>query len=292
MATRQKFKRFIRLSIGDAGGLAANFRVIQELKMVFNIKRFTGDSMHSMTMDVYNVNNATKNSPPLSNGKPIQLEAGYVETYGTVFSGIISNVNTFRDGTDIITRLYCVDSNTEITPTVTASYAKSTNLNELIEDIAEKAGVVIAQQSIAFQNTNKDYVFNKPLNLILDDLGKTFNFRYFIFNRLLYLIDTDKGNPEQKMFDIHAGTGLIESPVLTGLGINVKVLMEPRMKPSDRFLVKSGGVNLSQSGLEFNELLTEGKGDQQVVSMTHTGDTHGDAWYTELIGESISGGVV
>ena len=289
MATEQKFKRYIKLSIGNPSGPSAEFRCITELKMVFSVRRFIGDSVHTMTIDIYNLDNKGDESNIFMEHKLIQLDAGYDKLRGTLFQGIINNVNTFRDGNDIITRIYCRDAKEQVDKMITVTYSKSTNLNDLLKDIAAIAGLPIARQSIAFQNTNKAIVINKPFSEAMKDLADTFKFRFYVFNGALYLFDKEKGNSAQTTYEISAGTGLLETPILTTQGMNVKMLMEPKIKPSDRFVVRSGGVELVQGGLEFNAKLTRGRGDQQVLSLVHTGDTHGDSWYTEIIGKVIKG---
>lgn len=294
MPTALKFNRFVRLSISpDDDDFAVDDRVISELKMVFKVTRSIDDNTHYMTMDIYNV--STKGSNDQVKFLPdrgIQLEAGYEEINGTVFKGLIRNSITYRDGADIITRLYCLDTQRLQDPYIAKSYTEPFNLNTLINDLVEEAGLKVVRQSIRFKNNLGAQVFEGKFRNIMNTLGKAHGFNFYVYNQEVYLFDSELGNLSQATYEINATTGLLESPVLTGLGINVKTMMEPKLKPNDRFVVRSGGLVPSADALEYNKLLTTGLGEQQVQTVIITGDTHGDEWYTEIVGKRITEGVL
>jgi len=87
---------------------------------------------------------------------------------------------------------------------------------------------------------------------------------------------------------INSGTGLLESPVLTLKGVDVKLLLESALKPNDFYEVGSAGVVVAQTGLELVDIFERGLGVQKVESLVHTGDTHSNIWYTETIGRKIT----
>lgn len=276
-----KFGRVIKLNIGDG------LRVFTDLRMVFRVERWVGDAIHTMTIDVYNVRFNSRVTTPVLNRLNITLSAGYLTASGLLFAGTITNINTFRSDTDIVTRLYCKDSLITADPIVTLSIDGSRNLNDLITTIALAAGFTVGSLNMKFQNTLRGQHFDKRFSLIMDDLKRSFNFTWHIFNGELFVYDTDAGNLDKQIYTIDATTGLLEHPVLTTLGLNLKLLLTPELRPDDRFVVDSKGVQLSQSSLEFVSALTTGLGDQKVLSLVHTGDTHGDAWYTEIIGQAL-----
>lgn len=275
-----KFKRFVQLTLNGGS------RVFTDLKMVFRVERMIGDQLAKMTVDIYNI--LADENDSIVPDTPIKLEAGYEEVKGTIFAGVVTNINTFKQQSDVITRLYCSDSKiAQVMPMVNFSFTSSISLTDLISDIAFQADVDIAVLNHKANNVNKRTVISDTFGNVMDYLASSYNFRWNIFNGSLYVHDRDSANTANVAFVINAFTGLLETPVLTGLGVNVKMLMEPSLKSSDRFIVESKGIELTQGGLEFNEKLTEGLGVQQVQSLVHTGDTHGDMWYTEIIGERV-----
>ena len=279
MEKGSKFNRFVKVSFN---GTEAS---ITDLKMVFRIQRFHGDAHHTMELDIYNLGKIKSENNYLEIGNVITLEAGYKDFNGVLFIGKINNTNEYREGTDFITKIYCNDGRDYISKMISFGWTRSVALNDVISDIASAAGLIIVTNNIEINNISGGYNVHDSFENIMDVLSASYNFNWYIINGDLFLYDAEKGNQEKELFEVSAATGLIETPVLlTKGGISVKMLMEPSINNGDLFDVKSKGLTLTQQGLEYATKFSFGLGLQKVLSMAHTGDTHGDAWYTELIG--------
>jgi len=274
-----KFNRFIRVRF-DGTEVS-----ITDLKMVFRIQRFHGDAHHTMELDIYNLGKIKSENNYLEIGTVITLEAGYKDFNGVLFIGKINNTNEYREGVDFITRIYCNDGRDYNSKMISFGWTRSIALNDVLSDIASTAGILIVKNNIKINNISGGYTVHDTFDNIMNTLSESYNFNWYIINGDLFLYDSEKGNDEKELFEVSAGTGLIETPVLlTKGGISVKMLMEPSINNGDLFDVKSKGLTLTQQALEYSNKFSFGLGRQKVLSMAHTGDTHGDAWYTELIG--------
>jgi hypothetical protein len=79
--------------------------------------------------------------------------------------------------------------------------------------------------------------------------------------------------------------GMINSPVITEIGINLEVLLNPLLKPGSLFQVKSIAANISFGNYYFRAVRkTVGEGTYRIDKLIFKGDTHGDAWTSEIEG--------
>jgi len=279
MASEIKFGRKLKASFNDG-------KYIEGLRMIFRIERVAGDAFAKLKLEIYNMSlkNEGEEESIFKEGDKVSLEGGYIENESVLFTGSIKNIQTVRQGVDTITTVFASDLNSSEEPIINSSYRKQISLISLISDIAFEADIDIAEISIKSQNLKSSVTYSKKFSSILDELGETYNFGWYIYNFELYLYDNDSANSTNAILNINAKTGLLESPVLTQKGIDVKMLLEPSIRQKDRYEVQSGGLQFSQGNLELVESITQGLGVQSVLSVVHTGDTHGTTWFTEIEG--------
>jgi len=283
MASKKKFNRKIKI-------LFSGDKKIEGLRVAFRVERIVADAYAKMKIDIYNLKTEkeSENETAFKSGDPISVDAGYEGNVSTVFSGTIRNVQKVRSGVDIITTIFASDLKTENDKIISVSYRKQSKLTSLISDVAFEADIEIAEISVKSQNIKGKIVYAKKFSEIMNDLARSYNFTWYIFNGELYIYDINSANTKKEILVIDATTGLLDSPVLTQKGIDVKMLLEPSVKPMDRYEVRSGGVQLAQNGLEVVERLSNGLGLQTVLSVVHTGDTHATQWFTEIEGYRAS----
>jgi len=280
MTSNIKFNRKIKASFN-------NGKFIEGLRMTFRVERVVFDAYAKLKLEIYNMNfkHGEQNSL-FERGDNVILEAGYANNVSVMFSGLINNVQSVRNGVDDIVTVFASDNVVGL-DLINVSYSAQTSLVSLLSDLAFEAGVDIAEISIKPQNILGKLSYSKKFGNIMNDLARTYKFTWFIYNGELYLYDDVKANSAKTILQINASTGLLESPILTQKGIDVKMLLESSVKPMDIYEVKSGGLQFSQGNLEFVDVITQGNGLQKVLSVIHSGDTHGAAWYTEIEGIKV-----
>jgi len=256
------------------------------LRISFRIERIIDDAYSKMKIEIYNMisKKEGESEPIFSEGDSISVEAGYEGNQSTIFSGTIRNIQVLKDGVDIITTVFGSDLNVSVEPIINASYRKQTSLTSLLSDIAFEADIDIAEMSIKEGNLKGSVSYSRKFSSVMDSLADTYNFTWYVFNLELYLYDNDSAGEGKRILQINSSTGLLETPILTQKGIDIKMLLEPSIRPRDRYEVKSTGFVLSQGGLETTEAITQGIGQQSVLSVVHSGDTHGSMWMTEIEG--------
>lgn len=250
---------------------------------MFTITRQIGGEISTANISIYNAAPEVRNSL-LSKGTTFAFNAGYKKSISNLFKGVVRNSNSYREGPDIITQIFGADLNSIVIPFISKTFSNSKNLINLISDLASEAGIKIGEINIKNNNQVGSIVFLSNFRDIMIELSNSFNFNWHIFNGLLFVNDSKIGNYKKLVFEVSAKTGLLETPILTEKGVNVKMLLESSIRPMDIYDVKSGGVRLSQSALEFNSLVTTGFGRQQALEVIHSGDTHSNIWFTEIEG--------
>ena len=281
MESRIKFSRVISVIISGENE-------IKDLRMTFRVERLILDSYATLRIEIYNtiIANERLSGSSALRGESISIDAGYKGNVSTLFSGVIQNVQKEKRGSDIITTIFANDSPFTREVVVSRSYRNKTSIVSLISDIAFEAGIDIAEFSIKSRNIKGSVSYVKRFSRIMDSLSKANEFTWFIFNREMYLYDNDAANSSKSTLEISASTGLLETPVLTQKGVNVKMLLEPSVRPMDTYEVQAGGLVFAQGNLELTRLVSRGNGVQKALSVVHTGDTHGNTWITEIEGES------
>ncbi len=284
MVSEIKFDRKIKVSFNDE-------KSIEKLRMRFRVERVIGDSYSNLKLEIYNLilKKEGESESIFKEGDKVLVEAGYHRNISTLFTGSIRNIQVVKEGVDTITTVFASDLNTASEPVVNVSYRQQTSLVSLLSDIAFEADISIAEISVKENNLKGSVSYSKKFSLIMDSLADTYNFYWYIFNFDLYIYDNDSANSNKEILKIDASTGLLETPVLTQKGIDIKMLLEPSVRPNDRYIVSSVGLVFSQGRLETSQAVIQGRGLQSALSVIHTGDTHNNTWFTEIEGIRVNG---
>lgn len=276
-----KINRVVQVKIDDEP-------LVDGLRIIFRVERLIGDSFATLVLQIYNLQNISSSldeNSAIKEDSKIELIAGYKAGTATLFIGPVRNVETFREVADRITIIYANDGMKINDPIVNLTVSNPRNLSTLFSDIAKNVGIEVADINIEDENIEGSVTFNDKFSTVMRSLTKKRKIFSHIYNQQLYIYSS--GRTKTPKHIISAATGLLEPPILTSKGINVKMLLEPAIKNGDHYEVLSGGVQAAQGNLVFRELLSNGTGDQSVLSSAHIGDTHGNTFFTELIGLRI-----
>lgn len=235
----------------NLGGATATV-IEYPLTAAFIVTRTNSSSLNSMDLQLYNLNETTRDKifqdrfGYFSSGKgdvtrrTVQLEAGYGDNLYTIFKGNLFEAGTVRRGTDLITHINARDGGyaTQLTQTFQTIEPGAGGLTQkqLIETLAAQfpdleIGAVgdngvkffrpISVSGNTYQ-TLRTYTNNK----ISIDLGKV----YFLED--FQVIDTE-------IPVIDASSGLLETPNRMENGLQLTVLFEPTLTMDQRIELKS-----------------------------------------------------
>lgn len=281
------------------------------LRSTFKIQRTT-QSNAICTLEVYNMSASSENEI-IRSGWEIFIEAGYQDgPCGELFRGnIIQVIRSHDTGLDYKLQIIAMQGKTlfddnYINAKLKASSTPRTVIGAVCKNAVKQIVVGDVSENLSEQQLARGKVlFGTPAKYLRD---------LVIGNDAYYWTGNDNKLNVQKMSDKvpndhcfvlspdHSKTneanrvGLVGIPQYEDEGVKVKMLMEPRMNLSHMVKVNSELIN--RKSLIFNK---KGKVDEdksnrktfdkyneyKVVAITHSGDTHGNDWYTEVIAINV-----
>ncbi len=281
----RQYIRAVELTVGNP--LTAS--VITGLRIVFEITKDLQGYPNLASISIYNLSQETQ-SKIQDEFELVTLKAGYQDNLKTIFQGDIRNVTKARRGVDTITTVFAGDGNKDYSDAFfNKSFtdgAKVTDIvNEVIGEFTEVTkGVVEGLSSTAEKLFGANYSGSSAD--ILDQLGEENNFDWSIQNNKVDIISRDSFVDSQTV--ISSQTGMIDSPTITEIGIDVKTLLNPSVIPGRLVKVESVAPNFELGNLNFRDInKTLGEGVYKVIKIIHNGDTHSNNWNSTITGSSI-----
>lgn len=300
------FDRVASLVIGKPNGDAIEIR---DLRFAFSIEKGAGENPNKCTCRVFNLNPASRALVETVNNVLI-LKAGYKQDVGelTIFTGTVTRAITKRENADFVTELEMSDGGLEYRDTKTSfSFAPGVTGQQVLTNIAATFGLPIRPlpAEIAQKQYSEGFAFvgrsREAMAKACDYLG----LEWSIQNRELQILKKGKAVAQQA-FVLSPETGLIGSPEsehktlsekaaakkgitekqkgvrvtfgtddasgdkgkkLEVQGWKVKTLLQPAMQPG-------GYVRLDTKSIKEEFF--------RIEAVTHSGDTHGPDWQSEL----------
>jgi hypothetical protein len=268
-------------------------RVTTPLRIQFKVEKQPYTPPNTADISITNLSRSTREGMEKF-GAEVLLEAGYKgqvnvadgeEHYPVVFRGQARTIDHVRKGADWVTRIQCGDGETAYRyATVSKPFAPGTSLKDVSSFMAEQlraSGIDVRQ----FVTQLGDDKFSFPLQQFfsgyaaegnpLQELEKLLapnGWAVSIQNGELQVIGSSIGTPKPARL-ISPETGLLGSPEhgspdKNGLSsiLKLSTLLMPQLGPGDLFVLKA----------------RDNSGNYRAEKVTHTGDTHGEEWKTEI----------
>jgi hypothetical protein len=247
---------------------------------------------------IWNLNAETDSLITSKTKGTVLLQAGYENgAYGNIFTGAVFQIVRGRENvTDYFLTLHCMDG-MGIMNNSTVSFTTPSPINQrtALTNIA-------AQATIPFELAH----VSADLSDISLPRGKVFfgepkrYLRQIAQDNLGQFFVDDTGVTVSKITDAYSGnivtvspsTGLIGYPQQIDWGVQVKCLLNPNLtvsRPAMQIKIDQSFIRqeLVQYGHQVSVLDQDGQ--YMVARVTHTGDTRGNDWYTEVTGVSSTG---
>lgn len=266
-----KFQRNFELRVEYKDGETSRFQVITMPQTIeFSVAKAALLSLNEATLKVYNLNPETrarlrKDSWNNQQIRKVIFLAGYGSNLRTVFYGTIDSAQSYRQGSDFITELKCLDGGGgTIKGPYTGIFKKGQKKQELLDSVvnsivANNVGITrgaIAKVEGEFQR-DETFVGNA-----LDLLWRITNNGVYLDNmRIFYLRDNQY--IRSSIVELNASTGLLETPRIGDGQIEVTMLFEPSILVGQQLKVSSTQAIGSSTNL-FSS-------DFRVIGLYHSG---------------------
>jgi hypothetical protein len=280
---------------------------VTSLRVKFNIEKVAKQTANYAEVEIYNLTRDTENAI-IQEGTRVIIEAGYQGTttntdtnettyirYGKIFDGdIIQSMRDRDDNVDYILKLVCIDGDSFLNNNIIKMTLNSgVTQRQIVENIAANAnkptevGRITADLSDAKLPRGKVF-FGVPKGYLRNvSNGNGANF-WIEDNQLQVASPTDDFNASDAIV-ITPQNGMIGIPAQTEYGVQVKCLLDPRIKLMS--MIKIDNTMIRQMKQQIGKIPTmlDQDGQYQVYKLKHTGDTRDNEWYTDIDGIGRNG---
>lgn len=249
---------------------------VEGLRVVFKIDRDLKPQPNQSEIVIYNLSESSR--AKLEHvGQRVVLEAGYVGGVAQVFSGDVRRAFSTKQGPDWLTKIEAGDGERAFAfARVSKSYGPGTKIADVLRDTVkslktdpgtalEKVGEVVGEFVSGFAQHAKA---STELTRLLGQHG----YSWSIQDGRIEVLGPKDSLPETVPV-LTSETGLVGSPTIAvptkrtqPATMKCRSLLLPMLRPGQRVKLKAEAI----SGLFI------------ATKVTHTGDTHGDDWFTEI----------
>lgn len=286
----QQYLRAVSLVVGDNAG---NGLDLSQMHMQFEVRNATVQTLKTATITVYNLSSDTANLIQ-NEFTRVALSAGYLGNLGLIFQGQIATVkHGKRNATDTFLEIVAQDGdqayNFGVTNrTLAKGWTPDDAYNAFLQDL-EPYGITAGHKPEFSNNASVDalpcYGMTRDfLRTLADDQ----ECRWSIENNKLDFVPITGSLPDAVVV-LTSQSGLIGTPTQTFQGIEIKSLLNPLVRAGGQVKIDNASLvtmkqNFPLLGQQTEIVAGEDRdGLYSTRMVTHTGDTRGDEWYTEMI---------
>jgi len=283
------FDRAYQLLIIPSSG---DGKSISKLRVTFEIVKSVLSFPNLAKISIYNPN---QNTLSLLQNKftKILFNAGYVGNLKLLFSGEIRNVFQTRADVDTIVTIYAGDGekswqNSTFNKTLSENISISNTIKEVAGSFVD---LTIGEIAGLPDNASKlrGQVLSGSSKDILDNFAKEYGFEWSIQNEEVVITSINKPLLTSQIALINAQTGMLGTPTITEIGVDVKTLLNPELLPNRGFTIESSNANIQIGNLFFRNVnRRKAEGVYKIQEVTFKGDSRDSQWSSQIKGRSIT----
>lgn len=213
--------------------------------------------------------------------------SGGSSNVGVLFKGQLRDLEHRREGSDIITKISCGDSDKAFRRATTSkAFPKNTPVQDVVEELykqLEKEG--ISRGEWKFPDDIGDKKFTRPYAMCgtvkreIDRIGRGKGFYWSCQNQVMEIIPGDGFLGGVAL--ISSENGMIDTPAVTDNGVKVSCLLNPEIRPNRRIQIRSEVLEMNGEN-----------GMYRVSQATYSGDNRDGDFRVDVHGEALGGGKV
>lgn len=253
---------------------------INGLRVRFQVEKTLGKDSNAATILVSNLSADTRAA---FQTKPahITLSAGYKGDNKIIYRGDIKDVESYREGTDWVTSITCGTGAHAIKGAHTSfSFGAGTTVKERLTRLAKDMGLSLPTnvkegKSFIEQVSSGEVMHGPSMNIMKRVVGPGYSVS--IQDDKLVVLEEDGVR-------FAAGTRIAQD---TGM-IGIPTIGPPRHEKGKPILTVKTLLNGDLQAGGFAQLRTDTvNGDYKCERVTHSGDTHGQEWYSSVEGPAL-----
>jgi len=237
----------------------------------------------------FKITNITeKTAANFKRGEQIYIKCGYEESQDTIFKGSIRNVFRRREGTETITEIFATGGAIEEKRKfINIGLGQGSKVTDALSAIAAALEIPIIFDDAHFSDSQPfigGYTMTGDPMTHLKQLAKSYGFSYAVENGRL-IINKNGQSRAGTIHEISMFTGMEGIPEITEVGVTVSTRLNPKLKIGAQIEIKSNSQSINYSNVYFQDVPdTAGKGLYTIYKLVFSGNTHGSAWTSKIIG--------
>lgn len=302
--TAQQWIRRGELLVGSTNGNALD---LSQLRFRFHVQRSGLQTPNTCEIYVYNVSDQTA-SQIKNEFSRVVLSAGYENGYfGTIFDGQIKYVRKGRENqTDTFVAIQAADSDHAynfgvVNTSLTAGSTHNDHIQAAVGAMGATKGYMPELLSVPLPRGKVMYGMARDY---LRDTARSTGNNWSFQDGKLEFAPIDGYIPDTEAIVVNRNTGIIGQPEQTPNGIVVKALLNPNFKAERRVKLDNASIQRAPIGLDIqsqaeaqlimqglNQYTINADGIYVIKGISHSGDTRGQQWYTDMVCIAIDGTV-
>jgi hypothetical protein len=285
-----QWKRRCSLILADKSGDGLDF---SDLRLVFSIVKGEMQTPNTATIKVYNAKPETL-AKARKEFTRVLLQGGYESNFGLLFSGTVIQYRMWdENNTDKIFEIWASDGDAAYNhAVVTQSLPAGSSAKDMIMAAAKEfkaKGVGMEEMPEKLtgtlqQSLPRGQVMYGPAKNYLRSIGHDAAFSWSIQDGELRFVE-NAGYLKGEAVELNFATGLLGSPEQVQAGIQVRCLINPRLRIGGRIKLNNEGIVRARKDIFMGDMALpslDRDGLYRVLKMTVTGDTRANDWHMQL----------
>lgn len=261
---------------------------IKDLRIVCDVQKSRITYPNKAKISIYNLKESTRNAIKKEFTK-ILVNAGYTGAVSLLFKGDIKNVYHRIDGVDTVTEIYAADGDIAWQESVVNYSAAATqSLKDTVISVASTLTDVTIGNLLGLNQgkiSNQTVTYSGATRYALDQLGETYQFDWCVQNNIFETVPKNGSATDSNVATIiSAKTGMVGSPTVTNIGVDVTCFLNPALLPNRWVFIESSGSDVSIGDPYFrpNTRTTIAQGFYIIYQVEHVFDNRGPDALTTL----------
>lgn len=289
MATEQ-FIRKCTLIVSDINGEGLD---LSKLRIKFNIKRSDTQTPNIGEFRIYNLERKTalRIQKEFSN---VIFQAGYESNFGVIFSGNVKQIYMGREtGTETYLDIICGDGDLSynyavVNSTIAAGAGQVEQINAAVGSMTQVGGTTKGNiGEFSDVKLPRGKVLYGMARNYLKQVAKNSEKTWSIQDGKVQFVPVSSYLPGEVVV-LTSKTGMIGTPVQTNEGVNIKCLINPKIRIGTR--IKVDNESVANLKIDLSKALSPANipapftddGVYYVLTIEHQGDNRGTEWYSNL----------
>ncbi len=293
----QQWLRYCKLTV-EGGGEAID---LSAFRIRFTVKQHTLQTPNLADIVITNLAPATAQKIK-KEGQIVSLEAGYESGFGLIFKGNIIQRRIGRESpTDTYLNLIAANGDQaynygKVSKTLAAGHTYLDQVHAAAEAM-KPYGVSLGYiADLGSKQMPRSRVLFGMARDILRTVAISTNTNWSVQNGQLTMVKNDEAKPGSAVV-LNSTTGLIGMPQQTIYGISARCLLNPAIAPNSLIHIDQSSIQEAVYSVDNSNLvgtaetgnnaiystMTAADGFYTAVWLSHTGDTRGQPWYTDII---------